>query len=183
MVKHRRLAHDGRRIHGGRLVQGPHLCGKVRSIARWRALRLRSAQGQESTNELLGRVDRRQQTALASRACSVASGDDLRRWWTVQGELPTGGSRSPSRSPRSHGRRPRTRHGFGPLPCFDERSRRAEWTGRDQNNRLVFTKAGCVFAREGGKDVLLADMNGLSPRTEAPPLWAMQPLGPRKPTK
>jgi hypothetical protein len=52
----------------------------------------------------------------------------------------------------------------------------AEWSGRDHRNRLVFTKQGCVFARVGTDDVLLADFNAQEPRTVAPPQWAKEPL-------
>lgn len=55
----------------------------------------------------------------------------------------------------------------------------AEWTGRDQRNRLVFTRDGCVFARTGFDDRLLGDFRGQERVTEPPPDWATAPLGGR----
>lgn len=52
----------------------------------------------------------------------------------------------------------------------------AEWTGRDQRHRLVFAARGCLFARVGGEDRLLADFSAQEPNTSPPPLWATQPL-------
>lgn len=59
----------------------------------------------------------------------------------------------------------------------------AEWTGRDQNNRLVYAARGCIYARSEAKkkkqkqkDVQLADLNDQTPHAEAPPRWAKRPL-------
>ena len=52
----------------------------------------------------------------------------------------------------------------------------AEWTGRDQHNRLVFAARGCVFARTGAEDRLLADFNADAPDAAPPPTWATEPL-------
>ena len=52
----------------------------------------------------------------------------------------------------------------------------AEWTGRDQRNRLVFATRGCIFVRAGGEDRLLADFNAQAPNPAPPPRWALEPL-------
>jgi hypothetical protein len=52
----------------------------------------------------------------------------------------------------------------------------AEWSGRDQRNRLVFASGGKIFARSGGLDVELADFRGERPEPEPPPEWATRPL-------
>jgi len=52
----------------------------------------------------------------------------------------------------------------------------AQWTGRDQHNRLVFAARGCIFARMAGEDRLLANFNTQLPNTAPPPRWATQPL-------
>ena len=52
----------------------------------------------------------------------------------------------------------------------------AEWSGRDQGNRLVFTSGGRLFVRSGGRDRELADFNGETPEPEPPPEWATRPL-------
>jgi hypothetical protein len=52
----------------------------------------------------------------------------------------------------------------------------AEWSGRDQRNRLVFAARGCIFARSGTIDSLLADFNGQVPDATPAPEWAQQPL-------
>jgi hypothetical protein len=51
-----------------------------------------------------------------------------------------------------------------------------EWTGRDQENRLVFAARGCIFARTGGDDRLLADFSAQVPNATPAPEWARQPL-------
>jgi hypothetical protein len=52
----------------------------------------------------------------------------------------------------------------------------AEWTGRDQNNRLVFAARGCIFVRTGGDERLLADFSAQVPSAVAPPAWATKAL-------
>jgi hypothetical protein len=59
----------------------------------------------------------------------------------------------------------------------------AEWSGRDQRNRLVFAARGCLFARAGVDDRLLADFRAQRPRTEPAPEWAMEPLAVRAPSR
>jgi hypothetical protein len=54
----------------------------------------------------------------------------------------------------------------------------ADWTGRDQRNRLVFAAEGCIFVRSGGENRLLADFNAQVPNPAPPPSWAMEPLDP-----
>ncbi len=57
----------------------------------------------------------------------------------------------------------------------------AEWSGRDQRNRLVFAAGGRVFARSGRRDVELADFTSLRPDPQPAPEWATRPL-PELPT-
>ena len=52
----------------------------------------------------------------------------------------------------------------------------AQWSGRDQRNRLVFASSGRIFARTGGQDVELADFTAQSPDPQPPPEWATLPL-------
>ncbi len=52
----------------------------------------------------------------------------------------------------------------------------ADWTGRDQANRLVYAMRGCVLARRGGREVTLADFTEQKPHAEAPPEWATRPI-------
>lgn len=56
----------------------------------------------------------------------------------------------------------------------------AEWSGRDQQNRLVFASEGRLFARTGGRDVELADFTALRPSPVPPPDDAKRPLSPRR---
>lgn len=55
----------------------------------------------------------------------------------------------------------------------------AQWSGRDQENRLVFTAQGRVFARTGGQDVELADFHLLHPDPQPPPPEAKRSIGGR----
>jgi hypothetical protein len=59
----------------------------------------------------------------------------------------------------------------------------AGWTGRDHANRLVYAMNGAVFARTGGRDVMLADFTSQKPRTDPPPDEATRPIEPRSPPK
>jgi hypothetical protein len=52
----------------------------------------------------------------------------------------------------------------------------AQWTGRDQRNRLVYAKDGRIFARRGDRDIELADFGSRKPEPVAPPEWATRPL-------
>ncbi len=56
----------------------------------------------------------------------------------------------------------------------------AEWSGRDQQNRLVFTENGRLFARTGGNDVGLADFNEERPDPQPPPPEAKRPISSRR---
>lgn len=58
----------------------------------------------------------------------------------------------------------------------------AEWSGRDQRNRLVFAAQGQIFARSGGADVALADFRAQLPDPQPAPDWAKLPLD-TKPSK
>jgi hypothetical protein len=51
----------------------------------------------------------------------------------------------------------------------------AEWSGRDQRNRLVFAARGCIFVRTGTTDRLLADFAAQVPNPLPAPPWATQP--------
>jgi hypothetical protein len=66
--------------------------------------------------------------------------------------------------------------GEAPYQRSSEEVAGAQWAGRDQGNRLVFAKAGCVFARRGGVDVELADFRGQKPDAQAAPEWAKREL-------
>ena len=52
----------------------------------------------------------------------------------------------------------------------------ADWSGRDQRNRLVFTSNGRIFARTDSRDVELADLTEQSPDSQPAPDWATRPL-------
>ena len=52
----------------------------------------------------------------------------------------------------------------------------AEWSGRDQENRLVFARAGRIFARAGDEDVELASFATHQPAPCPPPEWATRRL-------
>jgi hypothetical protein len=53
----------------------------------------------------------------------------------------------------------------------------AEWSGRDQNGRLIFTSGGLLMHRpRRGADICLADFNGLAPDPQPAPAWAGEPL-------
>jgi hypothetical protein len=53
----------------------------------------------------------------------------------------------------------------------------SEWSGRDQNDRLVFTLNGLLIHRNAkGVDVCLADFNGYTPDPQPAPPSAAQPL-------
>jgi hypothetical protein len=55
----------------------------------------------------------------------------------------------------------------------------AEWSGRDQNGRLVFTLNGLLMHRKAeGEDICLADFNGYTPNPKLPPTSAVRPLTP-----
>lgn len=51
----------------------------------------------------------------------------------------------------------------------------ADWSGRDQANRLVFAARGRLFARSGGVDVELADFTAQTPDPQPAPEWATRP--------
>jgi hypothetical protein len=48
----------------------------------------------------------------------------------------------------------------------------AEWSGHDQNGRLVFATNGRIIARTGRDDVELADLTNRTPDPQPPPDWA-----------
>lgn len=63
-----------------------------------------------------------------------------------------------------------------PLHASDGEIQNAEWSGRDQNERRVFTRNGCVFARVSGNDRKLADFADLEPDPQPAPEWAQRSL-------
>lgn len=52
----------------------------------------------------------------------------------------------------------------------------AQWSGRDQQNRLVFTRDGRVFVRTAGQDRELADFTASRPDPQPPPAVAKRAL-------
>ncbi len=52
----------------------------------------------------------------------------------------------------------------------------AEWSGRDQRDRLVFAREGRLFERRGPADLLLFDFAPLAPAPAPAPAWATEPL-------
>jgi len=52
----------------------------------------------------------------------------------------------------------------------------AEWSGRDQRGRLVFTARGRVFARNGSEDTALTELNQACPDPQPAPEWATRPI-------
>lgn len=52
----------------------------------------------------------------------------------------------------------------------------ADWSGRDQQNRLVFAVDGRIFARTGGQDIELARFIARTPDPQPPPDWATRPV-------
>jgi hypothetical protein len=52
----------------------------------------------------------------------------------------------------------------------------ADWSGRDQQNRLVFAIQGSIFARMGLADVRLVDFTEQRPHPTEAPEWAKRPL-------
>ncbi len=52
----------------------------------------------------------------------------------------------------------------------------ADWTGRDQRNRLVFAMNGRIFARAAGVEKELAELTREIPDAQPPPAWATLPL-------
>jgi hypothetical protein len=63
-----------------------------------------------------------------------------------------------------------------PLQQATENVPDADWCGRDHDDRIVFTRAGCLFRRTNGKDALIADFMELKPDPHAAPDWAGQPV-------
>lgn len=52
----------------------------------------------------------------------------------------------------------------------------AEWSGRDHQGRIIFTKGGRVFGRHKGVDKELLDLRGCRPDPQRAPERAMSPL-------
>jgi hypothetical protein len=68
---------------------------------------------------------------------------------------------------------------FGNLPhhVSSEEVEGAEWSGRDQNGRLVFALNGLLMHRKAeGEDICLADFNGYTPDPQPAPSSAGRPL-------
>ena len=52
----------------------------------------------------------------------------------------------------------------------------ADWCGRDQQDRIIYSCDGQLFRRERSADNLVADFTDLTPQPEAAPEWATRPL-------
>lgn len=67
---------------------------------------------------------------------------------------------------------------FGDAPVYvsTQEVEDAEWSGHDQNRRLVFTRNGLLFHRKDGEDIRLADFNGYTPDPQPAPQVATRPL-------
>jgi hypothetical protein len=71
---------------------------------------------------------------------------------------------------------------FGDVPyhASSEEVDGAEWSGRDQNRRLVFTQNGLWMHRNApGEDICPSDLNGYTPDPKPAPPSASQPLSHR----
>jgi hypothetical protein len=71
------------------------------------------------------------------------------------------------------------------LQAVNESLPGADWAGRDLAGELIWAAAGGLFRRRRGKDLLVADLDGLEPDPRPAPSWAGKPLpalesGPRK---
>lgn len=53
----------------------------------------------------------------------------------------------------------------------------ADWSGRDDRNRLIYAKAGRLFRVVGNEPIELADFNGRTPDPQPAPPAATRPLG------
>jgi hypothetical protein len=62
------------------------------------------------------------------------------------------------------------------------RARGQEWSGRDQAGEEIFTSGGKLFRKRRGRDVEIADFNGLQPDPQPAPEWATRPLPPLRAT-
>jgi len=69
--------------------------------------------------------------------------------------------------------------GNAPLQRSSGEVSEADWSGRDQRGRVVFTRAGGLYARVGERDDLVADFTGDVPDPQPPPAWATRPLDAR----
>ncbi|MEH2559910.1 hypothetical protein V1286_007439 [Bradyrhizobium algeriense] len=67
--------------------------------------------------------------------------------------------------------------GDGPHHVSSEEVEGSDWSGRDQNGRLVFTLNGLLMHRSAkGFDICLADFNGYTPDPQPAPPSAGRPL-------
>ena len=72
---------------------------------------------------------------------------------------------------------------FGDVPrhASSQEVEGSEWSGRDQNGRLVFTLNGLLMHRNAkGEDICLADFNGYAPEPRPAPPSAGRPLSARR---
>ncbi|MCC8938861.1 hypothetical protein H8A99_20875 [Bradyrhizobium sp. Arg68] len=70
-----------------------------------------------------------------------------------------------------------------PLHASSKEVEGSEWSGRDQDGRLVFTLNGLLMHRsDAGDDICLADFNGYTPDPQAAPPSADRPLSPLRPS-
>ena len=63
------------------------------------------------------------------------------------------------------------------LHCSGDEVPDADWCGRDQTGRLIFTRGGLIYHRDRRRDEIVADFSNLQPNPEPAPAWARRPLG------
>jgi hypothetical protein len=66
--------------------------------------------------------------------------------------------------------------GVPPLQIPTERMPGADWVGRDFAGELIWAAAGGLFRRRRGKDLLVAELDGLVPDPQPPPKSATKRL-------
>ena len=54
--------------------------------------------------------------------------------------------------------------------------RDSDWSGRDQSDRVIFTRGGKVFRQELAGEIEIADFTNRAPDPQPPPDWAKQPV-------
>ena len=70
----------------------------------------------------------------------------------------------------------RVAEGNAPLHVRTDDVPEADWCGRDQRDRIIYTWGGRLFRRENSSDVTVADFTDLSPKPEPAPDWATREL-------
>lgn len=66
----------------------------------------------------------------------------------------------------------------GPTPLHESSGEipDSDWCGRDQSDRVIFTRAGQLFRLEGSTEKLVADFTDLTPDPQEAPEWAKKPI-------